>query len=150
MAQKISYRKHFKTEDEGRAVLQNIKAGIITELQAIQLYEELMHRARSKKHKGYIEHALEDEQKHARQFTELYISLTGQEPDIGEVARIKYKGYQDGLIKSFEREMEATELYRDTILINSNPIVHKVMFEAMTDEQEHTDKFNMLFLEVRK
>ncbi|MDA8234656.1 MAG: ferritin-like domain-containing protein [Clostridia bacterium] len=150
MSRTLSYRKHFKTAEERDSVLANIKAGIITELQAIALYQELMTRARSTKHKDYISHALEDEEKHAKKFRELFITLTGSEPDVGEIESINFTGYKDGLIKSFEREMEVTELYRDTIMLTENKLVRQVMFEAMSDEQEHTDKFNCLYHEVYK
>lgn len=120
-----------------------ILAGIKGEATAIDFYSRLVDEAPNEKHKADILHALEDEKIHLKQFTEIYITLTGNQPAY-KIKKVKFDSYYEGLQKAYEDELEAYEEYRDNYLLTQNPPVRDVFLRAFTDEIEHATRFGYL------
>lgn len=120
-----------------------ILAGIKGEASAIDFYTRLAPLAPNQKHKNDILHALEDEKIHLKEFTQLYINLTGQQP-MYQVERKQFNSYKEGLQMAYEDELEAYEEYRNAFLLTQNPPVRDVFFRAFTDEIEHAMRFGFL------
>ncbi|MCM3109477.1 ferritin-like domain-containing protein [Lederbergia lenta] len=80
-------------------VFEAILAGIKGEASAIDFYNGLVNLAPNQKHKNDILHALEDEKVHLKQFTDLYVTLTGRQP-MYQIDKVTFNTYQEGLQKA--------------------------------------------------
>ncbi|MEC3159426.1 ferritin-like domain-containing protein [Bacillus thuringiensis] len=134
----------FRTEQgKCQQVFTAILSGIKGEASAIDFYTRLVPFAPNQKHKNDILHALEDEKTHLKEFTQLYITLTGQQP-MYQVERKQFNSYKEGLQMAYEDELEAYEEYRNAFLLTQNLSVRDVFFRAFTDEIEHAMRFGFL------
>ena len=86
-----------------------------------------------------------DEIKHFKNFTDLYIKLYKKRPPLPEVNKPQILTFQSGVKKSILDELDAYEFYRNIYINNVNPDVKRDFFEAMTDEIEHASKFNYIY-----
>jgi rubrerythrin len=111
----------------------------------VLFYDYLISIAPDDDDKEVIGEIRDDEKKHEEMLKELYASYTGNEYEDGEEAGFeKPRDYYDGLRKAFFGEIAAMERYRD-IRAGLPDMFHRDMvFEIMTDEMEHADKYNYL------
>ncbi|QPA33093.1 ferritin-like domain-containing protein [Anoxybacillus caldiproteolyticus] len=130
-----------KSQRVFRAILDAIKS----EAAAIDFYTRLIRLAPNAQHQNDIRHALEDEKIHLKQFTELYINLTGQQP-VYNVEKTTFHSYEEGLKIAYKDELEAYEEYRNSYLLTQDPLIRDVFFKAFTDEIEHAIRFGFLIL----
>ncbi len=122
----------------------NLAGAINEEAGAVSFYDKLMKLAPNQKQKTWIEHAKNDEMKHLNAFTALYLRLTCQSPVV-QPKDYTFTTYKAGVALAIERELEATELYRDMYLATIVPEVRDIFFEAMTDEIEHSVRFTHIY-----
>ncbi len=115
------------------------------EAEARKYYKKLMGMAPNEKEADIIEHFYEDETKHLSKFRMLFEMITGKEPEISNVKAPDFDSYIEGIEQAILDELEAYEFYRDIYLVNNNPIVRDVFFEAYTDENEHAAHLNYLY-----
>jgi rubrerythrin len=130
-------------------LLSAIMEGIKGEATAIDFYSRLVKNAPNEKHREDIQHALDDEKIHLKEFTQLYKNLSGQEP-VYQITKTKYNSYEDGLRIAYEDELEAYEDYRNSYLLTQSLQVRDVFFRALTDEMEHATRFGFLLVGLNK
>lgn len=130
-----------------RRFLSDLEEAIQDEASAIRFYQKLMEQAPDEKQRASIRHAYEDEIKHLRLFRSLYRRLARREAPVS-VRETPFESYKDGIRKAFESELEAYEMYRNMYLATAVPEVREILFEAMTDESEHAQRFNFIYSEL--
>ncbi|UOF88609.1 ferritin-like domain-containing protein [Fodinisporobacter ferrooxydans] len=126
------------------AFLLQLQKAIHEEATAIYFYQNLIAMAPKEWHKKWIEHPYKDEKKHLRILSELYWRITGRQPVV-QAAQTVFGNYKEGLLKALESELEAFESYRDLYLATDRADIRDVLFETMTDEQEHALRFSFLY-----
>ncbi|WP_245243660.1 cupin domain-containing protein [Mesobacillus selenatarsenatis] len=124
-------------------VLEALLAGIKGEASAVDFYSRLAQSAPNQRHKKAIQQALEDKQVHLKQFTDLFITLTGQSPQY-QIEQVEFDSYQEGLKKAYETEVEDYHEYRNSYLLTQYLPVGNVFFRAFADEIEHATRFGCL------
>jgi len=86
--------------------------------------------------------AYDDEIKHYQMFRQIYYQLTGRVENIPLPTKIeKYNNIMDAVKSSIEGENEALDLYRDIYALLTNPKMKDMVFEVITDEIEHANRF---------
>ncbi|MCF6093937.1 ferritin-like domain-containing protein [Microaerobacter geothermalis] len=123
--------------------IQDLREAINGEAQAIDFYKRLIEMAPNQRHVNYLTHIRNDEKKHLRMLTNLYVQLTGRRPDI-RFTPVRFTTYREGLEKALDGELEAAELYRRMYLSVQDRRKRDVLFEIMTDEMEHQVRFAYL------
>ncbi|WP_211746066.1 ferritin-like domain-containing protein [Paenibacillus sp. Marseille-Q4541] len=139
----------YKTLGEALTLIKNAVTG---EREDELFYDYLISEAPSQEEKDIIESIRNDEQKHNRMFRSIYQDLTGQtivSPD--EVEFNRPSSYIEGVKKAFFGELSAVERYRNIRAGLPNRYYRDMVYEIITDEQKHADKYNYLLnLDVRK
>lgn len=109
--------------------------GIQREASAINLYHRLAHTAPNQNHRNFILNALEGKENHLKQFTDLYISLTGVQPEF-RVDPVAFYSYRDGLRIAFEAETGGSNAYHDHCQRSQNPYIQQVFHQAFFEKKE--------------
>lgn len=143
----MPYREEWHNFKNRRRFIRDLQMGLEGEAAAIEMYAQLMEMAPTPEQRQHIRHAYEDERKHFRIFSDLYLHLTGRMPSISE-PMVKVEDYKQGIAQAFNDELEAAELYRGMLLNTYDPAIRDAMFEIMTDEMEHADRFNFIFAQL--
>jgi rubrerythrin len=133
--------------DQGR-FLQMVLQAIYKEREAQLFYRTLEERADSPFQSRQIHHAFQDEVKHESMLTELYQTLTGQQPVVLEPQFPEIPDYQTAIRNAFEDELDAAEMYRSMYLMTRLRWVRDIMFQLMTDEMEHATRFSYIRAEL--
>jgi rubrerythrin len=128
----------------------DLEKAIQGEAEAISFYTALLQLAPDDLAQRNIRHALDDERKHYRQLSHLYRYLTGKSSQVPIPSPPSIPCYQPGLIKAFEDELEAAELYRGMYLNALTMPIRDPLFEIMTDEMEHASRFSLLYAATKK
>jgi mannose-6-phosphate isomerase-like protein (cupin superfamily)/rubrerythrin len=131
------------SQNSHQQVHEALLAGIKGEASAVDFYSRLAKFAPNQRHKKAIMQALEDKQIHLRQFTDLFVTLTGQRPQY-QFDRVEFQSYREGLKKAYETEVEDYHSYRNSYLLTQNLPVGNVFFRAFSDELEHATRFEYL------
>ncbi|WP_226647184.1 cupin domain-containing protein [Mesobacillus subterraneus] len=131
------------SQNSHQQVLEVLLAGIKGEASAVDFYSRLAQSAPNQRHKKAIQKALEDKQVHLKQFTDLFVTLTGQSPQY-QIEQMKFDSYQEGLKKAYETEVEDYHEYRNSYLLTQYLPVGNVFFRAFADEIEHATRFGCL------
>jgi len=122
----------------------DLEKAINDELAAVEFYTRLMEMAPSSEAREFIEHARDDEKKHYRVLSRLYISLTGRQPTVRQPV-VTVISFCEGVKEALKDELEAAEMYRDMYLSTRNPQIRDILFETMTDEMEHATRFTFVY-----
>jgi rubrerythrin len=130
----------------GQYVLTNLLIEAMKdELHDREKYSCMMEMAKEDKVKDQIKFAYEDEEKHYGMFNEILLLLTGKITDI-PVPEVNLK---DKLIHNVETsingELEAVELYRKIKSLLPYMQMKDMLYEIITDEQEHATRFVYLY-----
>ncbi|WP_134685976.1 ferritin family protein [Brevibacillus migulae] len=91
-----------------------------------------------------VKHAYDDERKHFRQFSRLYMKLTGQEPRV-RPKRVAYGSLREAYRLAFFDELEAQELYNKMYLMAKDRKIRDIFYGARNDESEHSQRFQYLY-----
>ncbi len=130
-------------EQSQAQLIKNVHKAIVDEATAANFYARLLKEAPNELHKEFIQHAYEDELDHLQAFTQLYIHLTGRQPEY-QMKQTQYSNYKEGILLALKGELEATEFYRDVQLSTTDPLIRDTFYLAMVDEIEHGTQFGVL------
>jgi rubrerythrin len=114
----------------------DIQKAINAEYSAVDCYKKLADMAPTKQEKNNILEIRKDEERHLKEFSQIYTNLTGKDPSykITEECPEKYKV---GIEFAFNDEQKAVDFYLD-IADKANDIAIKDRFRrAAADEQNH-------------
>ena len=93
-----------------------------------------------------IKYAYDDEIKHYEMFQQILFALTRRRLDIPMPNEIEqYDTLMDAVQSSIEGENEAVDLYREIFALLDNKQMRDMVFEIITDEQEHFGRFIYLY-----
>lgn len=108
-------------------------------------YDYLISQAPTREEKQIISDIRDDERKHNKMFREIYTYFTGEElPRSNNGTFEEPNTYIEGVKKAFFGELSAMERYR--IIRAGMPIKYyrDMVFEILTDELKHADKYNYI------
>ena len=139
----------YKSLDEALTLIENAVSG---EREDELFYNYLISEAPSQEEKGIIESIRNDERKHNQMFRSMYQDLTGQTiTSPTDVEFEKLSSYIEGIKKALFGELSAVERYRNIRAGLPSQYYRDMVYEIITDEQKHADKYNYLLnLDLRK
>ena len=109
-------------------------------------YKRMMEMTDDPMVKKQIKFAYDDEGKHYKMFNHIYYKLTGRQVDIPVPTNIeKYDTLMEAVQSSIEGENEAVDLYREIFSLMTNKQMRDMVYEIITDEQEHAMRFIYLY-----
>ena len=117
---------------------------VVDEATAVDFYTRLLKEAPNDRAMTYLSDILDEEKNHLTAFTKLYVHLTDMVPHY-KVTPIPFSSYQEGLLKAFDGELEAADVYKNIQVSTSDALTRETFFYAMVDEIEHADMFNLLY-----
>jgi rubrerythrin len=108
-------------------------------------YRMMMEESKEEKVKKQIEFAFKDEGKHYKMFRNILYCLTGQMADVPTPeVRLKEK-FIENIETSIDGELEAVEFYRKIKALLPSMQLRDMLYEIITDEQEHATRFVYLY-----
>ncbi len=122
-------------------LIRDIQHFMLDQITAATFYRQLADRAADPMVRKYIQHAMEDEEKHYRMLGALYRELTGRTYEV-QPEQVTFRNLADGLRQAMDDEYKAMEEYRAVYLRVTEPRIRDLFFELMTDELEHATRFN--------
>jgi rubrerythrin len=108
-------------------------------------YNNMMGMTDNKEIIDQIKYAYDDEGKHYRMFQNIYEDLTGKEIDIPVPEVEGYHQLVDAVKTSINGELGAVELYREIRSMLQSKRHRDMMYEIITDEQEHGSRFIYIY-----
>ncbi|ANX11556.1 cupin [Fictibacillus arsenicus] len=123
---------------------ESILMGIQREASAINLYQRLAHTASNQHHRNHILYALEGKQNHMQQFTDLYVSLTGLQPEY-HIDPVAFYCYKDGLRIAYEAELKGSQAYQNQSQRSQNPYLQQVFLHAFSEKKESAALMDWLY-----
>jgi rubrerythrin len=134
--------KTYKTLEEA---LRIVKDAVQDEREDELFYDYLISVAPTQEEKEIITSIRNDEQKHNKLFRGIYKAFTGKDIEtLSNVDFEKPESYIAGVKKALFGELGAVERYRDIIAGLPNRYYRDMVFEILTDEQKHADKYNYI------
>lgn len=129
-----------------------IKQSVEGEREDELFYDYLISVAPTKEEQQIIASIRDDERKHNQMFRQIFHDLTGQTIAAPQEADFKKPAsYIEGVKKAFFGELGAVERYRDIRAGLPSRYHRDMLFEIITDEQKHADKYNhILILNVNR
>ncbi|MCQ1528152.1 ferritin-like domain-containing protein [Lutispora saccharofermentans] len=131
--------------DDNSKLLDLLREAMKDERHDYLKYKMMMEAAPSREIADQVRFAHEDEGKHYRMFQKIYKDLTGRTIEIPIPQVEKYENYIDAVKSSINGELEAVELYRDIRSMLNSKKHRDMLFEIITDEQEHATRFVYVF-----
>jgi rubrerythrin len=120
---------------EDPTLIQDIAKAISGQYNAISCYEKLARLAPTEEERRQIMEIRQDEINHYREFCQIYIRLTGKQPQI--TAEPCPDDYQEGLEFALKDEQKTVDFYLDIADKTRDPAIKKVFTRAAHDEQNH-------------
>jgi rubrerythrin len=108
-------------------------------------YKVMMDRVKNEKVKEQIRFAFEDEGKHYKMFQYIFYQFTGKEIDIPVPEVEKFDEIIDAIESSINGELQAVEQYRKIQSKLPTVGLRDMLFEIITDEQEHATRLTYVF-----
>lgn len=108
-------------------------------------YKKMMELAKNDKVRNQIEFAYKDEGKHYQMFKHIYYMLTRKDINIEAPKLEKIDSLLPAIETSINGELEAVELYRKIMSMLPTIQMRDMLFEIITDEQEHATRFVYLY-----
>lgn len=139
------YNKDSNYGDYDRRLLDLLKEAMLDEKKDYKKYRSMAEMTDNKEVIEQIRFAYEDEAKHYDMFQEIYEELTGKEIQIMTPEQDKLNRLIDAVKSSINGELEAVELYRDIRAILKGKKFRDMLYEIITDEQEHATRFVYLY-----
>jgi rubrerythrin len=132
----------YKTLQEA---LKLVKGAVQGEKEDEIFYNYLISKAPTEEEKRIISDIRDDEIKHNKMFREIYTYFTGEElPKATQGKMEEPKSYLDGVRKALFGELSAMERYRIIRAGLPNRYYRDMVFEILTDEMKHADKYNYI------
>lgn len=144
----ISEEKSYKTLEEALIL---VKKAIQVEREDELFYDYLLSFAPSKEEKEVITSIRDDERKHNKFFRKIYAFYTGNSVSSpNDVTFEKPLSYIAGISKAKFGELGAVERYRDIRAGIPDKYYRDMVFEILTDELKHADKYDyILYLNLQ-
>ncbi|MEH7887266.1 cupin domain-containing protein [Bacillus sp. JJ1609] len=124
-----------------------ILTGIKREASEVDFYQRIADAAPNQNHKSVILYAAEGKKFYLQQFTDLYVSLTGIQPEY-EVDKVTFHSYREGLQKAYAAEAEGYQEYRNSFSLSQHPLVQHVFAWAFSAKSEYASRFAVLSNDV--
>ncbi|RAV10808.1 ferritin-like domain-containing protein [Paenibacillus contaminans] len=138
----VSPPQTYKSQQDALALIERAVQG---EREDELFYDYLISVAPGQEEKAIIASIRDDERKHNRMFRTIYKDLTGRTlPPAKDGSFQKPESYTAGLTQALFGELGAVEKYRDIRAGMPNRYYRDMVFEILTDEQKHADKYNFL------
>ena len=132
----------YKTLPEALALVRSAVEG---EREDELFYDYLISVAPSQEEIDIIKSIRDDERKHNKMFREIYAYFTGEQIQAEENPEFeKPKSYLEGIKKAFFGELAAVERYRNIRAGLPVNYYRDMVFEILTDELKHADKYNYI------
>ncbi|MBR7795681.1 cupin domain-containing protein [Agaribacter marinus] len=123
------------TEENYQSLCESILEEVKRVACVTTLYQELANVAPNEEHADNIRHALAGKKDHLAHVTNLYIQLTGAEPDY-QVNDITFESYQQGLQRAYELEVEGYQAYqKGYFLTQQDPQIRNIFLAALNGDQ---------------
>jgi rubrerythrin len=124
-------------------LINEIARAINGQYEAIQCYARLAKQAPNQREKERIMEIREDEIRHFREFSHIFMKLTGKEP------KITRKGcprtYREGLHFAIQDELETVDFYLSIADKAKDRSIRKAFKRAALDEQNHATWFLYIY-----
>ncbi|MEW9502382.1 ferritin-like domain-containing protein [Jeotgalibacillus marinus] len=133
---------------QNEKLVSHIEKALDGEYSAIQCYAKLANMTSKENERNQILEIRQDEIKHFHQFGQIYISLTGRQPQpkiIEECPDV----YLNGLEFSIQDEQRTVDFYLEIADETTNPYIKEIFRRAAADEQNHAVWFLYYFLKAR-
>lgn len=108
-------------------------------------YKKMIGMTDKDKVRKQIEFAYRDEMKHYKMFQNIFYMLTGKKYDVPDPKVEEYKSLLPAVESSINGELEAVELYRKIFSMLRTMQMRDMLYEIITDEQEHATRFVYLY-----
>ncbi|MDF2513091.1 MAG: rubrerythrin [Herbinix sp.] len=132
----------YKTLPEALAL---VKSAVEGEREDELFYDYLISVAPSQEEVNIIQSIRDDERKHNEMFREIYAYFTGEEIQAEENPEFeKPRSYIEGIKKALFGELAAVERYRNIRAGLPVNYYRDMVFEILTDELKHADKYNYI------
>lgn len=125
----LNYRQNQK-------LILDIEKAINGEYTAVQCYEKIAQMAPSETVKKQILEIQQDELSHFQAFSQIYMRLTGKQPQPQLVEECPTT-FQEGLEIAFLDEQKTVDLYLEIAQESNNPTIKKAFKNAAAQEQNH-------------
>ncbi|MFG6115260.1 ferritin-like domain-containing protein [Halobacillus sp. MO56] len=129
-------------------LISSIAQAINGEYSAVQCYAKLIELAPTNEEKRQIREIRRDEEKHLRQFSRIYRSLTGRQPDPQQIEDCP-NNYRRGIEAAFKDEQDTADFYQDIAEQATDPFIQQTFRRASADEQNHAVWF-LYFMTKRR
>lgn len=117
---------------------------VVDEANAVDFYTRLLKETPNDRAMNYISDIIDEEKNHLTAFTRLYVHLTDMVPHY-KVTPVAFSSYPEGILKAFESELEAVDVYKNIQVSTSDELTRETFFYAMVDEIEHANIFGLLY-----
>lgn len=108
-------------------------------------YKNMMEMTKNEKVREQLAFAYEDEGKHYKMFQYIFYQFTGKEIDIPIPEVKEYDELIDAVEASINGELAAVEMYRKIQSMLPTIGLRDMLFEIITDEQEHATRLTYVF-----
>ena len=130
-------------------LLDMIKEAMLDERSDNKKYKMMMEMTENREIRDNIKFAYEDEAKHYRMFQDIYEDLTGEDIEI-PVPKVELADrFVDNVKSSIQGELQAVELYRGIRAMLTTKRHRDMLFEIITDEQEHATRFVYIYAMIK-
>ena len=118
------------------------------------VYETLSKDAKLGKDSSIIRNAYLDELKHSKQFQDIYYQITGERMQLPAKKQMQTKSplpkeLNLALEALIAEELENTDFYRDLLLLMPQGMLWDMMFEMLTDKQDHCTRLCFLYCKYK-
>ncbi|MYL32874.1 ferritin-like domain-containing protein [Pontibacillus yanchengensis] len=142
MLQGYGQNKSYKSLEEA---LVGVRKAVQGEREDELFYDYLIAVAPTTEDKEIITSIRNDEQKHNKMFRQIYRDFTGEEiTDTDDESFQKPNSFEEGVKKALFGELAAVEKYRDIRAGLPTRYYRDMVFEILTDELKHADKYNYI------
>lgn len=117
-------------------VIADIAKAISGEYSAVQCYAKLAQMAVNPGEREQITEIRQDEIRHYQQFNQIYMNLTGRQPD-PKIMEECPNTYKKGLDFAFKDEQNTVDFYLDIAEQTTDPSIKDIFKRAAADEQHH-------------
>ncbi len=128
-----------------RKIIEMLIEALKDETMDYNYYGKLANLARTQEDKEIIKGVQMDEQKHFLLISDIYFKMTGEKPKV----EAGVKPISRNLLREYEKsilsEINGMEFYRKLYFSFLNVQIRDMIFEILTDEQQHSTKFTYLF-----
>lgn len=127
------YKEMYRQTDK---LLNDLMKAINGEYSAVQCYQKIAGMAPSEKERKQILEIRTDEIRHLQQFTQIYVNLSGRQPQ-PQIQEACPNNYRKGLEFAFLDEQETVDFYLDVSDEVSDVHIKNIFKRAAADEQNH-------------